>query len=346
MSVGYTAGCPAPVRPGTPCTLCAVCCMCLPLPSLGVQGALVALLLDPLPFSRSMPSAHECSRGLDARPGSLRLKGKGWRPCTPTNPRQSGERLPDSGFKAVRPRRWGEQAGPLHERCVLFCALSGRARNCETSMTRIISSTCITDGCRPERQPARSHPLTSSSLLSGQSRARDGWVFRSFRFLVWRLKSKDGVHAMHVRKNGARLVVGSHPPRVGSMSSPSLCSSFSVSHTWCDPGFVSTSPFFMDDNKKKKKPSAGAEHAADGQTTAKGPIKVFVLEDVSASVFARQFPVRGEERTFYSVSFSRSYRDSNGSRRYVKTFNLEDLGKVIAVAQQADEFIRQQPGVN
>jgi hypothetical protein len=99
----------------------------------------------------------------------------------------------------------------------------------------------------------------------------------------------------------------------------------------------------MDD--KKKKPSAGAENAAARQPVAKGPVKTFVLDDVSASVFARQFPIRGEERTFYSVSFSRSYRDSLGKRKYVKTFNLEDLGKVVSMAQQADEFIRQQPGV-
>lgn len=100
----------------------------------------------------------------------------------------------------------------------------------------------------------------------------------------------------------------------------------------------------MDD--KKKKPSAGADIAAAPQPVAKGPIKSFVLDDVSVAVFSRQFPVRGEQRTFYSVSFSRSYRDSLGKRKYVKTFNLEDLGKVVAVAQQADEFIRQQPGVS
>lgn len=99
----------------------------------------------------------------------------------------------------------------------------------------------------------------------------------------------------------------------------------------------------MDD---KKKPSAGADTAAAPQPVAKGPIKSFVLDDVSVAVFSRQFPVRGEQRTFYSVSFSRSYRDSLGKRKYVKTFNLEDLGKVVAVAQQADEFIRQQPGVS
>lgn len=87
----------------------------------------------------------------------------------------------------------------------------------------------------------------------------------------------------------------------------------------------------MDDKKKKS--------AADPQP-ANRPIKIFIVEDVSASVFAREHTVQGEERTFYSVSFSRSYRDSDGKRRYVKAFNLEDLGKVVTVAQQADEHIR------
>ena len=70
------------------------------------------------------------------------------------------------------------------------------------------------------------------------------------------------------------------------------------------------------------------------------PLKVFRIDDVSASVFTRKHQVNGEIVTFYSVSFSRSYLDSDGQRKYVKFFNLEDLGKVIAVAQQADEYIR------
>lgn len=88
----------------------------------------------------------------------------------------------------------------------------------------------------------------------------------------------------------------------------------------------------MDDKKKKVAASAETDQA-------NGPIKVFILDDVSASVFSRVVPVNGQERTFYSVSFSRSYRDSSGTRKYVKTFNLEDLAKVVTVAQQADEHI-------
>jgi hypothetical protein len=90
------------------------------------------------------------------------------------------------------------------------------------------------------------------------------------------------------------------------------------------------------DTKKKDKASKEAKAAP----AANGPIKVFLEDVVSGSIFAREVKVRGEMRTFYSVSFSRSYTDADGVRKYVKTFNLEDLGKVAAVAQHADEYIR------
>ena len=93
-------------------------------------------------------------------------------------------------------------------------------------------------------------------------------------------------------------------------------------------------------DSKKKNLSASADKAASPQTAANGPVKMFLVEDVSASVFARTQAVRNGERTFYSVSFSRSYRDSMGKRRYVKTFNLEDLSRIVTVAQQADDYIR------
>jgi hypothetical protein len=93
------------------------------------------------------------------------------------------------------------------------------------------------------------------------------------------------------------------------------------------------------DNKKKN-----ASPEADSGTA---PIKVFKVDDVSASVFSREFPVNGKDVTFYSVSFSRSYRDSSGTRRYVKTFNIEDLAKVVTVAQECDEYVHklQQPEI-
>ncbi|MBW3541535.1 MAG: glycerol-3-phosphate dehydrogenase/oxidase [Planctomycetes bacterium] len=68
-------------------------------------------------------------------------------------------------------------------------------------------------------------------------------------------------------------------------------------------------------------------------------MKVVRIDDVSASIFARDRQIGGENRTFYSVTFSRSYKDSTGQWRYTKWFDVEDLGKVVAVAQQASEHI-------
>jgi hypothetical protein len=100
------------------------------------------------------------------------------------------------------------------------------------------------------------------------------------------------------------------------------------SHISCDPY-----PLFVMDNKKKNVTAPAATDQGNG------PIKVFKVDDVSASVFSRIHSVNGEDVTFYSVSFSRSYRESSGVRKYVKTFNIEDLLKVVTVAQECDEFV-------
>jgi hypothetical protein len=90
------------------------------------------------------------------------------------------------------------------------------------------------------------------------------------------------------------------------------------------------------DTKKKK--GAGDLPVPPNTSGAKA-LKVFRIDDVSASVFARERQVRGENRTFYSVTFSRSYKDPLGQWRYTKWFDLEDLGRVVTVAQQASEYI-------
>jgi hypothetical protein len=92
------------------------------------------------------------------------------------------------------------------------------------------------------------------------------------------------------------------------------------------------------DAKKKKGAEAG-EAAASPKIAGAKALKVFRIDDVSASVFARERQVRGENRTFYSVTFSRSYKDPLGQWRYTKWFDLEDLGHIVTVAQQASEYI-------
>ena len=103
-------------------------------------------------------------------------------------------------------------------------------------------------------------------------------------------------------------------------------------------GFYQFPQFSMAYKRKEQSQTTATADTPDQKKNP--PIKVFVVEDVSASVFSREYTVKGEMRTFYSVSFSRSYRDSSGNRRYVKTFNLEDLGKVVHVCQEADDYIR------
>jgi hypothetical protein len=90
---------------------------------------------------------------------------------------------------------------------------------------------------------------------------------------------------------------------------------------------------------RKAVPSVKAD-APNVPETAASPLKVFRSDDVSASVFARERDLGGQRVTFYSVSFSRSYKDATGQRQYSKSFDTEDLGKVMQLAQQAREFIQ------
>jgi hypothetical protein len=68
----------------------------------------------------------------------------------------------------------------------------------------------------------------------------------------------------------------------------------------------------------------------------RAPVKVLRIDDVSCSIFKRS--VKG--RDYYSLSLSRSYKDSSGVWRYTKSFDFDDLGKIISLCQQADEYIR------
>ena len=70
------------------------------------------------------------------------------------------------------------------------------------------------------------------------------------------------------------------------------------------------------------------------------PLKIFRRDDVSASNFGCERQVQGEIRTFYSVTFSRSYKDASDRWRYTKWFDAEDIRKVIAIAQQASDYLQ------
>jgi hypothetical protein len=97
----------------------------------------------------------------------------------------------------------------------------------------------------------------------------------------------------------------------------------------------------METIKKNKKVLPQSEDKQPSIT----PLKVFRIDDVSVSVFARDRQVQGEDVTFYSVSFSRSYQDANGVRQYTKSFDAEDLGKLVSLIQQCSEFIQSRQAV-
>lgn len=90
--------------------------------------------------------------------------------------------------------------------------------------------------------------------------------------------------------------------------------------------------------------SSAVETAAPAAAnTATGPVKVFRMDDIAASIFARERVVQGEPVTFYSVSFSRSYKDAKGQWKYTNYFDSTDLAKVMFLAKQAGEFIDTLP---
>ena len=60
---------------------------------------------------------------------------------------------------------------------------------------------------------------------------------------------------------------------------------------------------------------------------------------MSVSIWSREF----KGRTFYSCSFERSYKDASSQWRYTKYFGLDDLGKLVALAKQASDWLHGLP---
>jgi hypothetical protein len=69
------------------------------------------------------------------------------------------------------------------------------------------------------------------------------------------------------------------------------------------------------------------------------PVKTFSLDDVRASLFARERIVRGQPRVYHSVAFSRVYRDAQGHTKYSRSFNADDLRPLAKLAEQAYEYL-------
>lgn len=93
-----------------------------------------------------------------------------------------------------------------------------------------------------------------------------------------------------------------------------------------------------------KNTSPRKETKADpSPATEKGnsPVTTIWVDNVAASIWSRQVPVKGEPVTFYSVSLERSYRDRDDVRRYTRSFDPEHLPKVIEACQKAHDWLAQ-----
>jgi hypothetical protein len=91
----------------------------------------------------------------------------------------------------------------------------------------------------------------------------------------------------------------------------------------------------METSTKKRK----AAPQAPASVEKKGPVKTVRVDDVSASIWSRIVEMKGQPTLFYSVTFERSYRDSTGGWKYTRFFDVNDLGKIAACAQEAGAYI-------
>ena len=103
----------------------------------------------------------------------------------------------------------------------------------------------------------------------------------------------------------------------------------------------------MDKSNTKKRMDSSATTAeeitaaTDAAPAAKKlPLKTLRVEDCSASIWSRDVTVGGRVRTFFSVTFERSYTDRDGARKYTKSFDESSLRKLATLAQQSSEAIR------
>jgi hypothetical protein len=89
-------------------------------------------------------------------------------------------------------------------------------------------------------------------------------------------------------------------------------------------------------NKEVAAPTAAGPAVPEAQ---RRPLQTVRVGDCSASIWSRDHLVRGERRTFYSVTLERSYRDRNGAYRYTKSFDPDSLGALVSALQRADEYL-------
>ena len=86
--------------------------------------------------------------------------------------------------------------------------------------------------------------------------------------------------------------------------------------------------------KKNRKESPSAE-------PKNGPVRIIRLNDVSASIWAREVSVKGVPKTFHSVTFERSYKLDDSAYKYTRSFDPQSLPRLVEVIRQTEATLKE-----
>ena len=75
-------------------------------------------------------------------------------------------------------------------------------------------------------------------------------------------------------------------------------------------------------------------------SASKRPLKTIREEDCSASIWPRTVTKEGSERTFYSVTLERRYKDKDGQFHYTKSFDVGSMSQLAAVIKKTNDELQ------
>lgn len=80
--------------------------------------------------------------------------------------------------------------------------------------------------------------------------------------------------------------------------------------------------------------------SAQASSASKRPLKTIREEDCSASIWPRTVTKNGSERTFYSVTIERRYKDKDGKFHYTKSFDAGSMSQLASVIQKTNDELQ------
>ena len=104
-------------------------------------------------------------------------------------------------------------------------------------------------------------------------------------------------------------------------------------------GIAAAATVLGDDAEALSQPVVRLPHGDAALVKQYPRVKVIRVEDVSVSIFTHERESGGSRRVNYSCSFQRSYKDPTGVWKRTPWFGPDDLGNLVACAQQAHAHI-------